>query len=60
MDHLKEAVRLEPNNTAARYYLALANHLAWNFGGAWEQYFALQNLSPNLAVQLAAVLEQRR
>jgi tetratricopeptide (TPR) repeat protein len=60
VDQLKEAVRLEPNNTAARYYLALANHLAWNFGGAWEQYFALQNLNPNLAVQLAAVLEQRR
>jgi len=57
---LKEAVRLEPNNGLARYYLGLANHLAWNFGEAWEQYFTLQDLNPNLAVQLAAVLEQRR
>lgn len=57
---LKEAVRLQPNNGVARYYLGLANGLAWNFGAAWEQYFSLQDLNPNLAAQLAAVLEQRR
>ncbi len=57
---LQEAVRLESGNAAARYYLALANLLAWNLGGAWEQYFALQDLNPNLAAHLAAVLEQRR
>jgi tetratricopeptide (TPR) repeat protein len=57
---LQKAVSLESGNAQARYYLALANHLAWNPGGAWEQYFALQNLNPTLATQLAAVLEQRR
>ncbi|MFZ5453729.1 MAG: tetratricopeptide repeat protein [Thermodesulfobacteriota bacterium] len=57
---LQEAVRLQPKNGVARYYLGLANLLAWNFGGAWEQYFTLQDLNPNLAAQLAAVLEQRR
>jgi tetratricopeptide (TPR) repeat protein len=57
---LKEAVRLESDNAASRYYLALANLLAWNPGGAWEQYFTLQHLNPNMAAQLATILEQRR
>jgi len=57
---LQEAVRLEPANAVARYYLALANLMAWNPGGAWEQYFTLQDLNPNLAAQLAAALEHRR
>jgi tetratricopeptide (TPR) repeat protein len=57
--NLEKVVLLEPGNAGARYYLALAHHLAWNPGGAWEQYFVLQKLSPNLATQLAAALERR-
>ncbi|MDD5643195.1 MAG: tetratricopeptide repeat-containing serine protease family protein [Syntrophales bacterium] len=57
---LKEAVRLQPKDSAARYYLGLAHGLSWNFGAAWEQYFTLQDLNPTLAEQLATVLEQRR
>jgi tetratricopeptide (TPR) repeat protein len=57
---LQEAVRLDTGNAAARYYLGLANLLAWNPGGAWEQYFTLQDLNPNLASHLAAMLDQRR
>jgi tetratricopeptide (TPR) repeat protein len=57
---LQEAVHLDSDNAAARYYLGLANLLAWNPGGAWEQYFTLQHLNPNMAAQLATILEQRR
>jgi len=56
---LREAVRLEPNHAYARYYLALAQLLSWNPGGAWEQYFALQERYPDLASGLAAMLERR-
>jgi tetratricopeptide (TPR) repeat protein len=54
---LKEAVRLRPRHPVARYYLGLAYVTAWNPGGAWEQYFALQEMNSDLALRLAAVLE---
>lgn len=59
VDLLQNAVRLEPRQATARYYLALAYLLSWNPGGAWEQYFALQEISPDLAASLAPILEKR-
>jgi tetratricopeptide (TPR) repeat protein len=57
---LKTAVRLAPGQPLPHYYLALAHLLSWNPGGAWEQYFALQEVSPDLALNLAALLEGSR
>lgn len=54
---LAQAVKLEPQRSLPRYYLALAHLLTWNPGGAWEQYFALQKINPGLAAQLAQTLE---
>lgn len=56
---LKEAVRLKPGQGLPRYYLALANLTSWNRAGAWEQYFALLDISPELAANLAKTLESR-
>jgi len=55
---LQQAVRLEPRHGPARYYLGLAHAMSWNPAGAWEQYFALQEYAPELAVGLAQVLER--
>ena len=55
---LKEAVRLDPRHAMARYYLALAHLMSWNPAGAWEQYFVLQDLAPELAANLAAAMEK--
>jgi tetratricopeptide (TPR) repeat protein len=55
---LKEAVRLDPRHAMARYYLALAHLMSWNPAGAWEQYFVLQDLAPELAASLAAAMEK--
>lgn len=60
VDLLKEAVRLKPRHADARYYLAMAQLLSWNPAGAWEQYFTLQELQPDLAAGLAAALEGNR
>ena len=49
---LKEAVRLKPGQGLPRYYLALAYFTSWNRAGAWEQYFALRDISPELAANL--------
>jgi trypsin-like peptidase/tetratricopeptide repeat protein len=57
---LREAVRLQPGNGLARYYLALAYALSWNRAGAMKQYFILQNENPQLAAQLAVFLERYR
>ncbi len=57
---LTRAVNLEPRRPLARYYLALAHLLSWNPAGAWEQYFVLQDLQPELAANLAAALERNR
>ena len=54
---LQEAVRLKPRHPAARYYLALAYLSAWKPAAAWEQYFVLQDLAPDLAASLATLLE---
>ena len=56
---LKEAVRLEPRHSLARYYLALAHLMSWNPAGVWEQYFVLQELAPDLAASLAATMEKQ-
>jgi len=56
---LQEAVRLKPRHPAARYYLALAYLSAWKPAAAWEQYFVLQDLAPDLAASLATLLEAR-
>ena len=55
---LKEAVRLKPGQGLPRYYLALAYLTSWNRAGAWEQYFALRDISPELAANLAKTLER--
>ena len=55
---LKEAVRLKPGQGLPRYYLALAYLTSWNRAGAWEQYFALRDISPDLATNLAKTLER--
>jgi tetratricopeptide (TPR) repeat protein len=57
---LQNAVRLGPLKPLPHYYLAVAYLLSWNPGGAWEQYFALQDISPDLASGLAKVLERSR
>ena len=57
---LTRAVNLEPRRPLTRYYLALAHLLSWNPAGAWEQYFVLQDLQPELAASLAAALERNR
>jgi tetratricopeptide (TPR) repeat protein len=54
---LEKAVSLQPQNGLAHYYLGLALLMSWNPAGAWEQYFALQELSPGLAASLAKTLE---
>jgi hypothetical protein len=55
---LKEAVHLKPSQGLPRYYLALAYLTSWNRAGAWEQYFALRDISPELAANLAKTLER--
>lgn len=55
---LKEAVRLKPGQGLPHYYLALAYLTSWNRAGAWEQYFALRDISPELAANLAKTLER--
>ena len=55
---LQEAVRLKPGQGLPRYYLALAYLSSWNRAGAWEQYFALRDISPELAANLAKTLER--
>jgi tetratricopeptide (TPR) repeat protein len=57
---LQEAVRLKPGQALPRYYLALAYLSSWNRAGAWEQYFAIQDMSPELAASLARALERSR
>ena len=56
---LQEAVRLKPGQGLPRYYLALAYLTSWNRAGAWEQYFVLRNISPQLAANLGNLLERR-
>ena len=38
--------------------MALAYLTSWNRAGAWEQYFALRDISPELAANLAKTLER--
>lgn len=56
---LKEAVRLEPQNAPAHYYLGLAYQAGWN-PAVWEQYFKLRELDEELAARLGASLERNR
>lgn len=55
---LSQAVSLKPQNAEARYLLSLAYHLSWNAAAAWEQCFALEKIQPDLAGQLAKILER--
>ncbi len=55
---LSQAVGLKPQHAEARYFLSLAYHLSWNAAAAWEQYYALEKVQPDLAGQLALVLER--
>ncbi|MBW1953366.1 MAG: tetratricopeptide repeat protein [Deltaproteobacteria bacterium] len=57
---LTEAVQQRPRHGEARLYLALAQWLSWNRGGALEQYFALQDLNPRLAARLHQTLNYSR
>lgn len=57
---LRQAVRLQPGRTLARYYLALAYALSWNYAAAWEQYFILQNENPQMANLLAITLDRSK
>jgi len=55
---LQQGVKLKPDHSLVRYYLALADILTWNPRGAWEQYFALQKIDSGLAETLAKLLDQ--
>jgi tetratricopeptide (TPR) repeat protein len=55
---LQNAVRLKPGQALPRYYLSLAHLMSFNQGAAWEQYFVLQEMAPDLAMSLAHALEQ--
>ena len=55
---LQEAIRLNPGQALPRYYLALAHFSSWNRAGAWQQYFALRDISPELAANLVKTLER--
>lgn len=55
---LQNAVRLKPGQALPRYYLSLAHLMSFNQGAAWEQYFVLQEMAPDMAMGLAHVLEQ--
>ena len=57
---LQEAIRLNPGQGLPRYYLALAHLTSWNRAGAWQQYFALRDISPELAANLGKTLERSR
>ena len=60
MESLKQAVRIRPDYTEAHYRLALA-YLAANDGkGAQQEYKILQDLDPNIARQLRALIEQNK
>lgn len=55
---LEKAVRLKPGQGLPRYYLSLAYYISWNRAKAWEQYFALRDLAPDLAANLVITLER--
>jgi tetratricopeptide (TPR) repeat protein len=55
---LQDAVRLKPGQALPRYYLSLAYLMSFNPGAAWEQYFVLQEMAPELAMSLAPALER--
>jgi tetratricopeptide (TPR) repeat protein len=57
---LAKVVENNPQWPQARYYLARAYVLSSNPTGAWEQYFLLQKIDLNMAMQLATYLEQMR
>jgi tetratricopeptide (TPR) repeat protein len=57
---LSQAVSLKPHNAEVRYFLSLAHHLSWNAAAAWEQCFALEKIQPDLAGQLATILERNQ
>jgi tetratricopeptide (TPR) repeat protein len=55
---LNMLLQLQPKSPGAHYYLALAYLLSWNSVAAWEQYFTLQQISPQIASYLAPLLER--
>ena len=57
---LVKVVENNPQWPQARYHLALAHARSANTAGAWEQYFLLQKIDLNMAMQLAAFLERMR
>ncbi|MHB9074089.1 MAG: tetratricopeptide repeat-containing S1 family peptidase [Desulfobaccales bacterium] len=58
VDWLSQADSLKPQDAEVKYLLALAYHLSWNAAGAWKQYYELEKIRPDLAGQLAAILEK--
>jgi predicted Zn-dependent protease len=57
---LSQAVQRQPQNSLFHYYLVLAYLNSWNNAQAWEEYFTLQRLNPDLAARLAPLLERAR
>jgi tetratricopeptide (TPR) repeat protein len=55
---LNRAAALQPRHPLIRYHLARAHLLSWNRAAAWEEYFALQKLEPDLAARLSKLLER--
>jgi tetratricopeptide (TPR) repeat protein len=55
---LSQAVNLKPQDAETRYFLSLAYHLSWNAAEAWKQYYELEKIQPDLAGQLAKLLEK--
>ncbi|OPX19549.1 MAG: hypothetical protein BZ151_08690 [Desulfobacca sp. 4484_104] len=57
---LSQGVQHNPQNSEARLYLALAQLLSRDRGGALEQYLILQDLNPRLAARLSQVMARGR
>ncbi|MDD3581694.1 MAG: tetratricopeptide repeat protein [Desulfobacca sp.] len=57
---LSQGVEQRPQNGEARLYLALAQLVIRDRGGALEQYLTLQDLNPRLAARLNQVMQQVR
>ncbi|MEW6387768.1 MAG: tetratricopeptide repeat protein [Thermodesulfobacteriota bacterium] len=57
---LGQAVQRNPRDSLLHFYLALAHLSSWNNAGAWEEYFTLQKLNPELAARLVPLLERSR
>ena len=57
---LSQGVQQRPQDSLFHFYLAVAYLSSWNNARAWEEYFTLQRLNPELAARLIPMLERAR